>query len=218
MADDPLPSPLMHPFRVIAFDWDGTADVGRRADTRAMRGPIERLLEVGVIVFIVTGTSFGNVEPQISAPIRGPHKTSLFFSTNGGSEIWGFDAESHHALVDRDDLDAGPDVGEEEFLVRAAGQDEHDGFLSGVLVRPAFPDEAGSLPAPPDVRGAHPCTDGNGSVRRGAGGRRALGGCWRTGRASMLGGEVGGASVLTRSRLNLQERGRGGQEIFHTFF
>ena len=90
---------LQHPFRLIAFDWDGTAVANRRADARGARGPIERLIEAGVIAFIVTGTNFLNIDAQLSRAIRGPHKSNLFMSTNRGSEVWGFDAESRPVLL-----------------------------------------------------------------------------------------------------------------------
>ena len=87
-----LPPRLMRPFRIIAFDWDGTAVSGRSEDTAALREPIERLLRAGVLVLVVTGTNMRNIDRQFSAAIRGLHKTRLYLATDRGSEVYGFDA------------------------------------------------------------------------------------------------------------------------------
>jgi trehalose/maltose hydrolase-like predicted phosphorylase len=78
-------------FRLIAFDWDGTAVANRAADATPVRGPIGRLLRSGVWVVIVTGTNARNVDRQFSSAIEGRHKRNLFLATNRGSEVYGFD-------------------------------------------------------------------------------------------------------------------------------
>lgn len=87
-----FPPALLRPFRLIAFDWDGTAVVDRRADATAVRTVIDRLLRQGVLIAVITGTKFENVDRQLSSKIHGPHKQRLFILTNRGSEVWGFDA------------------------------------------------------------------------------------------------------------------------------
>jgi trehalose/maltose hydrolase-like predicted phosphorylase len=86
-----LPAPLDRPFRIIAFDWDGTAVASRADDATPVRGPIERLLRVGVLVVVITGTNLANVDGQLSRAIRGRHKRNLYLATNRGSEVYGFD-------------------------------------------------------------------------------------------------------------------------------
>lgn len=93
------PTVLNRPFSIVAFDWDGTAVVNRRADATIVRDQIERLLKLGVYVVVITGTNFGNVDRQLSASIHGPHKQRLFVCTNRGSEVYGFDAQSRPALL-----------------------------------------------------------------------------------------------------------------------
>ncbi|MHB1132834.1 MAG: glycosyl hydrolase family 65 protein [Chloroflexota bacterium] len=90
---------LSRPFKIIAFDWDGTAVVDRHADALPVRNIIERLLELGVYIVVVTGTNFQNVDRQLSSAIHGPHKRRLFILTNRGSEVYGFADDSHPALL-----------------------------------------------------------------------------------------------------------------------
>ncbi|MCL5962152.1 MAG: hypothetical protein M1358_23025, partial [Chloroflexi bacterium] len=85
-----LPTQLARPFKIIAFDWDGTAVTGRSEDIGRVRELIERLLGLRVYVVVITGTSFPNIDRQLSAAIRGPHKRHLYISTNRGSEVYGF--------------------------------------------------------------------------------------------------------------------------------
>ena len=87
-----LPSLLLRPFKIIAFDWDGTAVVDRREDATPVRTEIERLLRCDIPIVVITGTSFANIDRQLSAGICGPAKHNLFISTNRGSEVCGFDA------------------------------------------------------------------------------------------------------------------------------
>lgn len=89
-----LPSELDRVFRVMAFDWDGTAAISRSEDAGEVRQVVERLLSRGVSIMVITGTSFPNIDRQLSATIRGQRKRHLFVATNRGSEVYGFDAES----------------------------------------------------------------------------------------------------------------------------
>ena len=66
---------LNHAFKVIAFDWDGTAVANRRADATAVRAVIERLLDLGVYVVVVTGTNFGTSTTSLSSADPRPAQT-----------------------------------------------------------------------------------------------------------------------------------------------
>jgi trehalose/maltose hydrolase-like predicted phosphorylase len=94
-----LPAAFGHPFRIIAFDWDGTAVAHRAEDTSTVRARIERLLRAGVDIVVITGTNFPNIDRQLGAAIRGPHKQKLFVAANRGSEVYGYDERSAPALV-----------------------------------------------------------------------------------------------------------------------
>src|SRR5690606_3375129 len=98
-AQTGLPPALLRPFRLIAFDWDGTAVVNRRADATAVRTVIDRLRRDGVLIAVITGTNFDNVARQLSSGIHGPHKRRLFILTNRGSEVWGFDEEGRRVSL-----------------------------------------------------------------------------------------------------------------------
>lgn len=96
-----LPPELRQPFRIIAFDWDGTAVARRDEDVGQLRALLERLLCAGVIIFVVTGTNFANIDRQLSSAVRGAHKRNLLIATNRGSEVYGFDAEYRPVLLHR---------------------------------------------------------------------------------------------------------------------
>src|SRR5262245_39454132 len=90
---------LRRPFKIIAFDWDGTAVDNRSADARPVAARIEVLLTLGVPIVVITGTNFNNIDKQFSKLIAGPHKQNLYVLTNRGSEVYGFDENSRPVLV-----------------------------------------------------------------------------------------------------------------------
>ncbi|MDO8689975.1 MAG: hypothetical protein Q7R39_08195, partial [Dehalococcoidia bacterium] len=94
-----LPLVLDRRFKVIVFDWDGTAVMDRREDASEARRLIERLLEFGVHAVVVTGTNLTNIERQMSSAIQGHHKSNLYVCANRGSEVYGFDAGSRPVLI-----------------------------------------------------------------------------------------------------------------------
>jgi kojibiose phosphorylase len=94
-----LTPPLDRAFRIIAFDWDGTAVESRLEDASPIRGPIERLLRCGVPIVIISGTNLRHIDGQLSCSIRGPHKRQLLLATNRGSEVYGFDPHGAPVLV-----------------------------------------------------------------------------------------------------------------------
>src|SRR5262249_15975531 len=92
-------SQLSQPFRIIAFDWDGTAVENGSADARPIAARIEELLKLGVPIVVITGTNFNNIDRQFSSLITGPHKRNLYVLTNRGSEVYGFDENSKPELI-----------------------------------------------------------------------------------------------------------------------
>jgi len=91
--------PVDRCFRIIAFDWDGTAVMSRAEDTTPVRGPLERLLRLGVLAVIITGTNLRNIDGQLSHAIKGRHKENLYLATNRGSEVYGFDEKRELKLL-----------------------------------------------------------------------------------------------------------------------
>jgi hydroxymethylpyrimidine pyrophosphatase-like HAD family hydrolase len=94
-----LPPQLARPFKIIAFDWDGTAVMNRREEAPWLRASVETLLRLGVSIVIITATTFSNIEQQLTATMRSPYKRNLYVSTNRGSEVYGFDAQSRPVLL-----------------------------------------------------------------------------------------------------------------------
>lgn len=95
------PPELAHPFKVIALDWDGTAVVSRREDATRVRDLMDHLLIQDVVIVIITGTNFANIDRQFSEAIHGPQKRNLYILTNRGSEVTGFDAADQPVLLYR---------------------------------------------------------------------------------------------------------------------
>lgn len=96
-----------HPFRIIAFDWDGTAVRDRKADARPVANTLKNLLDSQVFVVVITGTNFGNINRQFASLIEGPSKHNLFVCANRGSEVYGFDGSGRTVLIFR--LEATPE-------------------------------------------------------------------------------------------------------------
>ncbi len=82
---------LARPFQVIAFDWDGTAVMGRKEDASAVNELLDRLLADGVLIVVITGTNLTNTTNQLSGVIHGQNNRGLYIATNRGSEVFGFD-------------------------------------------------------------------------------------------------------------------------------
>jgi hypothetical protein len=101
---------LKRAFRIIAFDWDGTAVESRSADARPIAARIEQLLELGVLSVVITGTSFNNISKQFSSFLEGPYNRNLYALTNRGSEVYGFDQKSEPVLIQRREASATEDL------------------------------------------------------------------------------------------------------------
>lgn len=92
-------------YKIIAFDWDGTAVHTRQDDISELITVLDRLLEYGIFVVVVTGTNFENIDKQFSSHIKGLHKKNLFICTNRGSEVFSFDENSQPVLIFRKNID-----------------------------------------------------------------------------------------------------------------
>ncbi len=96
-----FPQIKRHAYRIIAFDWDGTAVRNRRVDARPVARVLERLLKHNVSIVVVTGTNFDNIDNQFCSLITGHHKQNLFVCCNRGSEVFGFNSFSEPVLIYR---------------------------------------------------------------------------------------------------------------------
>jgi trehalose/maltose hydrolase-like predicted phosphorylase len=92
-----------HRYRLIAFDWDGTAVTDRSEHPEELARAMVRILELGVTLAVITGTNAGNVSGQI-APLLSPHALSrLYLMVNRGSEVYAYDAAGELELLWRRD-------------------------------------------------------------------------------------------------------------------
>jgi trehalose/maltose hydrolase-like predicted phosphorylase/hydroxymethylpyrimidine pyrophosphatase-like HAD family hydrolase len=96
-----FPQASSHPFRIIVFDWDGTAVKDRQADARGVASAIKQLLDLEVLVVVITGTNFDNINHQFTSLIHGPYKRNLFVCANRGSEVYSFDSSGRSILLRR---------------------------------------------------------------------------------------------------------------------
>jgi kojibiose phosphorylase len=94
-----FPTELERAFRLIVFDWDGTAVASRSADAAMVTGALDRVLAAGSRAVIVTGTSFGNVAAQLGSGIAAAHARRLHVAANRGSEVFGFDRRGEPVLL-----------------------------------------------------------------------------------------------------------------------
>ena len=86
-------------YKIIAFDWDGTAVHTRNDDVSELIESLEKLLNNGVYIVVITGTNFENIDKQFSSHIKGLCKKNLFVCTNRGSEVFGFDENSQPVIL-----------------------------------------------------------------------------------------------------------------------
>jgi trehalose/maltose hydrolase-like predicted phosphorylase len=96
-----FPHELTRPFWVIAVDWDSTVGAARQEHIRPLQAELETLLRLGVCIAVITSADFPAIDRQLSAAIQGMHKRHLYILTNQGSEVYGFDRQSHPALLRR---------------------------------------------------------------------------------------------------------------------
>ena len=75
-------------FKIIAFDWDGTAVENRYADASSVVEKLGRLLKLGRYIFIITGTNIKNVTRQTGSLASPKIPPNLYFMTNRGSEVY----------------------------------------------------------------------------------------------------------------------------------
>ncbi len=92
---------LKRQFKIIAFDWDGTAVKSRRHPVDDILDRIEDLLAGGTAVVIITGTHFDNIDNQFTSKVDPRLKQNLFVCVNRGSEVFGFDGDGEPVVVHR---------------------------------------------------------------------------------------------------------------------
>lgn len=96
-----LPAELDRPFRILAFDWDGTAVPDRGEPTGSLRARTERLAQLQVWCVVITGTNFGNVDRQYFRHLSAAAKQFHLACTNRGSEVFAFGADGASVVRQR---------------------------------------------------------------------------------------------------------------------
>lgn len=82
----------MRKYKVIFFDWDGTAVTSRRAPADAAAAAMAPLLAGGTKLVIVSGTSLKNLDGgKLAERFLPEHRTNLFFGLDRGANNYGFD-------------------------------------------------------------------------------------------------------------------------------
>ncbi|MGH3075922.1 MAG: hypothetical protein ACRDQC_13380, partial [Gaiellales bacterium] len=88
-----------HRYRLIAFDWDGTAVTDRKEHPAELARAMQRLLDGGSLLVVITGTNADNVGGQI-APLLTPAALSrLYMMVNRGSEVYAHEADGTRSLL-----------------------------------------------------------------------------------------------------------------------
>lgn len=82
-----------HRYRLIAFDWDGTAVTSPDEEPHALAEAMERLLAAGVILVIISSHGADDVSGQIAPLLPTPALGRLYLLVNRGSEVFGYSSE-----------------------------------------------------------------------------------------------------------------------------
>ncbi|MFZ5479541.1 MAG: glycosyl hydrolase family 65 protein [Myxococcota bacterium] len=85
-----VPPALHRPFRVVVFDWDGTAVPDRATDAAPVRARVAALTREGVHVVVVTGTSFENLHRQLTRDLPPAERGGVLLAADRGSTLWAF--------------------------------------------------------------------------------------------------------------------------------
>ncbi len=110
-------------FKMIIFDWDGTAVASRAHPVDDILWRSEALLGRGVWLAAVTGTNFANLSGQFAGKLTPSVRQRALFCTNRGSEVYGFSADGQTTLR----LHARTSTqAEDEAMDRAARRIQHE--------------------------------------------------------------------------------------------
>ena len=88
-----------HRYRLIAFDWDGTAVTDRKEHPAELAHAMQRLLDGGSLLVVITGTNADNVGGQIAPLLTQPALARLYLMVNRGSEVYAHEADGTRSLL-----------------------------------------------------------------------------------------------------------------------
>ncbi len=105
------------PFRLIAFDWDGTAVPDRKAPADDVVPRVETLGARGVVCAVITGTNIGNLEPTFFERLDPRRRYCLLACMNRGSEVFGYDDNGNRLLLYRREATAAENQAMDEIAI-----------------------------------------------------------------------------------------------------
>jgi trehalose/maltose hydrolase-like predicted phosphorylase/hydroxymethylpyrimidine pyrophosphatase-like HAD family hydrolase len=116
-----------HRYRLVAFDWDGTAVSSRTEQPRELAQSMQRLLDRGVTLVVITGTNAANVSGQIAPLLTAESRSRLYLMVNRGSEVYSHSPAGELDLVWRRDATAAENAALDATAADVAGEllDEH---------------------------------------------------------------------------------------------
>ena len=88
-----------HRYRLIAFDWDGTAVTSRAERPQGLAHAMQALLHAGVTLVVITGTNADNVGGQIAPLLSLSALSRLYLMVNRGSEVYAYDGDGERELL-----------------------------------------------------------------------------------------------------------------------
>ncbi len=88
-----------HRYRLIAFDWDGTAVTDRTEHPAELAHAMQRLLDGGSLLVVITGTNADNVGGQIAPLLTHSALSRLYLMVNRGSEVYAHEADGTRSLL-----------------------------------------------------------------------------------------------------------------------
>lgn len=91
MSNHSLSRLISRRYKMLVFDWDGTAVASRSGSVDHLLWRAEVLLGRGMWLAAVTGTNFANLDRQFFSLLNPKVKTNLIACVNRGSEVYGFD-------------------------------------------------------------------------------------------------------------------------------
>lgn len=90
----------MKPYKAVFFDWDGTAVTNRTANPHAVAAAMGKLLEQGVCLMIISGTTYENICGGTLHEHFLPHQLPyLYLGLGRGNHCFGFTPLSTPALL-----------------------------------------------------------------------------------------------------------------------
>ncbi len=125
---------LSRRYRMLIFDWDGTAVASRHGPVDHLIWRTEALLGRGLWLAAVTGTNFNNLNGQFFSYLHPKMKGNLLACVNRGSEVYGFDSSGNPVrLWFREATEAEDAMMDDAVSMARHSLDEQHGLVTQVI-------------------------------------------------------------------------------------